>query len=228
MNALLDSVLAFVVSVDPVLRTLLAGFGMFLETTLLVGLIIPGDTIVIVASTAVSNPTQYWSLLLSVIAGSLTGESVGFALGRFFGHRIRDSSVGNRIGRRNWLRAERFLARRGGIAVFVSRFLPVLHALIPVTVGMSAMPYRRFMAWTTPACIIWAVAYVSVGAAAAQGYRALAGELKYAGFLFAAAIALFLLIVLAVRHFLSRAQERHMAEDDDSSARKSPSTPPKP
>jgi membrane protein DedA with SNARE-associated domain len=47
--------------------------------------------------------------------------------------------------------------------VFISRFLPVLHSLIPLTVGMSTMRYRKFMAWTVPACVIWAFAYVTVG-----------------------------------------------------------------
>ena len=50
--------------------------------------------------------------------------------------------------------------------MFVSRFLPVLHSLVPLTVGMSTMRYRRFIAWTLPACLIWATAYVTVGATA--------------------------------------------------------------
>src|SRR5690606_20226828 len=118
-------------------------------------LIVPGDTVVIVASTAVASPLEYWMLIIAVIVGALIGESVGFALGRFFGPRIRASRLGKRIGERNWVRAERYVARRGGIAVFISRFLPVLHSVVPLTVGMSAMTYRTFLAWTVPATTIW-------------------------------------------------------------------------
>ena len=117
----------------------------------------------LVASTAVDGPAQYIGMLVAVIVGALSGESIGFALGRFFGPKIRDSRLGRRIGITNWHRAEYYVDRRGGIAVFVSRFLPVLHSLVPVTVGMSTMSYRRFIAWTAPACVIWAVAYVTVG-----------------------------------------------------------------
>ena len=78
-------------------------------------------------------------MLVAVVVGSLAGESVGFLLGRWFGHRIRRSKLGTRLGESNWLRAERYLERRGGFAVFASRFLPVLHSLVPLTVGMTTM-----------------------------------------------------------------------------------------
>ena len=55
MNDVLTWILDVVQSVDPVLRTVLAGVGILLETSVLVGLIVPGDTIVIVASTAIGN-----------------------------------------------------------------------------------------------------------------------------------------------------------------------------
>ena len=165
--------LDLVQSVDPVARILLSGVGILLETSILVGLVVPGDTIVLVASTAVDGPAQYIGMLVAVIVGALSGESIGFALGRFFGPKIRDSRLGRRIGITNWHRAEYYVDRRGGIAVFVSRFLPVLHSLVPVTVGMSTMRYRKFIAWTAPACVIWAVSYVTVGSVVAGGYRQL-------------------------------------------------------
>ena len=52
MNDVLDWILMTVQSVDPIVRALLAAFGILLETSLLIGLIVPGDTIVLVASTA--------------------------------------------------------------------------------------------------------------------------------------------------------------------------------
>ena len=108
INHLLFWLLDTVRHVDPVVRTLIAGVGMFCETSILIGLIVPGDTIVIVASTGVASPVEYVALLVAVVAGSLAGESVGFALGRWFGHGIRHSRLGRRIGEK--------LARRQGLA----------------------------------------------------------------------------------------------------------------
>ncbi|WP_285116901.1 DedA family protein [Leifsonia sp. fls2-241-R2A-40a] len=210
MNEALTWVLDLVQSVDPVVRTLLAGVGILLETSILVGLIVPGDTIVLVASTAVAGPVEYIALVVVVILGALCGESIGFALGRWFGPRIRDSRLGARIGTRNFDRAEAYLARRGGIAVFLSRFLPVLHSIIPLTVGMSPMRYKTFMAWTVPASVLWAFAYVSVGSAAAGGYRELSRELHGAGYVFVAVIAIFLVGVFVVKKVLGKREARHM------------------
>ena len=217
MNEILTAILDVVQSVDPVLRTLLAGFGILLETSILVGLVVPGDTIAIVAATGVENPAQFVFLVISVIVGALAGESIGFALGRHFGPRIRASRLGRRIGEHNWQRAENYLGRRGGLAIFVSRFLPVLHSLIPLTVGMSGMRYRRFMTWTVPACIVWALAYVSVGALAAGSYRQMADQLHYAGYIFVAIIVGFALLLLAAKKLLSKLEARHMHRLPDTS-----------
>ena len=211
MNEVLDWLLGTVESVDPVLRTVLAGVGILLETSILVGLIIPGDTIVLVASTGVEGPIEYFALVLVVIAGALCGESIGFALGRYFGPKIRASRLGRRIGEHHWQRAEFYLARRGGLAVFLSRFLPMLHSLVPLTVGMSTMRYRTFISWTLPACVIWAFAYVSVGSAAAGGYREMSQQLHFAGYLFVGIIAVFVLLVIVFKKVLGKAEARHMA-----------------
>jgi len=215
VNDVLGWLLDLVQSVDPVARTLLAGLGILLETSVLVGLIVPGDTIVIVASTAVEGPVEWIAMILVVIVGAIIGESIGFALGRWFGPRIRASALGRRIGEQHWARAERYLDRRGGIAVFVSRFLPVLHSLIPLTVGMSTMSYRRFISWTLPACVIWSSAYVSVGALAAGSYRELSDSLHWAGYVFVGIIVVFALAVLLVKRLLQRSEERHMTSTDD-------------
>ena len=218
MNDILSGILDVVQSVDPVVRTALAGLAILLETSVLIGLVVPGDSVVIVASTGVDGPAQYVSLIVVVVIGALIGESIGFALGRFFGPRIRDSRLGTRIGHEHWLRAENYLDRRGGIAVFISRFLPVLHSLIPLTVGMSTMSYRKFISWTIPACIIWAVTYVSVGSAAAGTYRELADQLHYAGYIFVGIIAVFIVLIVIGKKVLHRSQERHMRRVGDGDA----------
>lgn len=216
MNEFLSWLLDAVQSVDPVLRTLLAGLAIMLETSVLIGLVVPGDTIVIVAATAVGSPLEGVMLAITVVVGALIGESIGYALGRWLGPHIRDSRLGRRIGRDNWDRSERYLRRRGGPAIFLSRFLPVLHSLVPLTVGMSGYPYRRFLAWTVPACIVWSAVYVSVAAAAAGTYRELADQLHYAGYLFVGVIVVFLLLAFLGKKLIHRLERRHL--EDDSAA----------
>lgn len=212
MNEVITAALDAVADVDPWLRALIAGLGIMLETSVLIGLIFPGDTVVIVAGTAVGSPAEGVLLGAAVVLGALVGESIGFWLGRLLGPAIRRSALGRRLGEENWQRADRYLARRGGVAIFLSRFLPVLHSLVPLTVGMSTYSYRRFLAWTIPACVLWTAAYVSVAAAAAGTYRELADRAHYAGYLFVAIIVVFLLVVLGAKKLIQRSESRYLGE----------------
>jgi membrane-associated protein len=189
-------------------RYLVAFGGMFCETSLFLGLVVPGDSVVLVTATANRGFLEWLLLLLAVITGSLAGESVGYAIGAWFGDRLRASRLGQRIGEHHWLRAERWLNRRGGVAIFISRFLPVLHALVPVTVGASDVPYRRFFAWTAPACTLWALIYVSVGTAAGSSYRALSGTLHFASWILLGAFVVFLLAIALGKRLLRRFERR--------------------
>ena len=82
MNEFFNWILATVHGVDPTLRVFLAGIAMLFETSILLGLIVPGDSVVLVAATAVSGPVEFISLAVAVIVGSLAGESIGFWLGQ--------------------------------------------------------------------------------------------------------------------------------------------------
>jgi len=213
VNEFLSWLLDVVQSVDPVVRVLLAGVAIMLETSVLIGLVVPGDTVVIVAATAVDSFWSGLALGIAVVVGALIGESIGFWLGRFLGPRIRHSRLGTRIGEDHWKRAELYLRRRGGPAIFISRFLPVLHSLVPLTVGMSGFGYRRFLAWTAPACAVWAALYITVAALAAGTYRELADRLHFAGYIFVGIIVVFLVLVFVAKKLLQRSEAKHLSLD---------------
>ena len=204
MNAFLDWFLASVGTIDPVLRIGLAGLAILLETSVLVGLVVPGDTVVLVAATGTQSTVEYVALILTIVVGSLIGESIGFALGHTFGPAIQHSKVGRWIGHKNWVAAERFLDHRGGWAIFISRFLPVLHSIVPLTAGITGMHYRRFVAWTVPACALWATAYVTVGRTAALTYEQLNQSVQFAGYVFVGIILLFVAVMALVKKSLGK------------------------
>ena len=212
MNDVLAWFLAGVDSLDPIIRVGVAGLAILLETSVLVGLVIPGDSIVLVASTGAKSTTEYISLIVVIVIGALAGETIGWLLGKTFGPAIQKSRLGNFVGHKNWVAAERFLDHRGGWAVFVSRFLPVLHSIVPLTAGIIGMEYRRFIAWTAPACVLWAGAYVTVGRTAALSFDALSSSLHFAGYIFVGVIALFIVIMTLVKKALEK--YAHRAHND--------------
>lgn len=218
INDFINSLLSMVASIDPITRTLVSALFIMLETSFLVGLFIPGDTVVLVSSTAITNFSEYVFMIVMVIVGSLTGETIGFFVGKYFGPHIRRSWIGRKLGPHRWEQAENYIDRRGGIAVFLSRFLPVLHSLIPLTVGMTKMTYRTFITWTAAACVIWTFVYVTLAAVLKDQYEAFAAKYEWAGFLFIGIIIVFVVGVSLIKKRIEKSQERYMDEPGDEDA----------
>lgn len=204
MTDLLGGLIETISSVPPLWRNLIAGVFIMLETSIFIGLVVPGDTVVLVASTGVTDLGDFFFLLIAVLIGSLIGETIGFTIGRFFGPKLRHSKLGKKIGEENWIAADKLVAQRGGWAVFISRFLPVLHSVVPAVAGMTKMPYRIFIAWTFAACAFWASLYVGVGYAARASYEQLEDNLKIASFVGIGILLLFLLFVALSKKILAK------------------------
>lgn len=215
LNDWLTWLLDIIQALDPTLRTLIAGAAMLLETSAFVGLIIPGDAVVLLAATGVTSVWGGIILVLVVVTGALIGESIGYFLGRWFGPALQRSRVGQLIREEHWDRAQRYVQRRGGPAIFLSRFIPVLHSTVPMIAGMSGFRYSRFLAWTAPACILWASLYVTVGSIAASVFRDLASSLHIAGYILIAAVALLAAAGFLTKKLLLRAERRHFEPIDD-------------
>ena len=218
MNEFINWFLAAVSSVDPVTRTLVASLGIMLETSFLVGLVVPGDTIVLIASSAITTTGQYYAMVGMVIFGSLIGESIGFFIGRRFGPQIRASWLGRKLGVERWKAADNYVDRRGGIAVFLSRFLPVLHSIIPLTVGMSNRRYRQFIAWTSAACVIWTVAYVTLAAVLRERYVEFSERFTWAGWAFIGLVIAFVFVMWAIKKRIAYSQAKFMNTPGDGDA----------
>jgi membrane protein DedA with SNARE-associated domain len=113
----------------------------FAEDALFVGFVIPGETLAIIGGvTASLGHTSYAVGLLVVVLAAIVGDSVGYEVGRkFFGPRVLASPVLARHQVRI-VRAQAFLRRRGGVAVFLGRFTAFFRAMMPALAGASRMP----------------------------------------------------------------------------------------
>lgn len=200
IQALLD----FVADTPPWLRVLVAMIAIALETSVLVGLIVPGDTVVLVAATGTEDVVQWAALIAACVTGAIAGESLGYLLGSLFRPRILMILIRRKPWFRRWKAIERRLLRKGGPFIFLSRFLPVAHSLVPLVVGASGFAYRRFILWTLPACVLWATLYASAGWAAAGTFQELSRTVQGAGFFFVAIIVVFMIAMWAVKQLLSR------------------------
>jgi membrane-associated protein len=218
VNEFIDWLNSAVHTFPPFWRDVIAGFAILLETSVFVGLIIPGDTIVLAAGTMVSDWLDFSGLFVAVMLGSFAGESIGFYVGRIFGARIRSSKLGLTIPEHVWHKADTFVESRGGIAIAMSRFLPVLHSVVPLTAGMTKMSYRTFITWTAGACAIWSSIYLGIGWFAHGATDALK-QFKFGGAIFIGIIVIFLVVVTLVKKRLDKSAEAMIDESEKAKER---------
>jgi membrane protein DedA with SNARE-associated domain len=144
---------------------LIAGFLAFAEAALMIGVVLPGETALLVAGLAAHQGyIGLWPMIAVAIVAAVLGDSVGYEIGRILGPRLRGSRLGRRIGPGRWEAAEAFLGRHGGKAVLLGRFTAVLRALTPGIAGMTHMPYlRTFLPWNVAGGVLWGAGCVLLG-----------------------------------------------------------------
>jgi membrane-associated protein len=148
---------------------LIAAFFVFAEAAILLGIVIPGETALLVAGYFChSNLLRLWLMVPIAVIAAIAGDSVGFEFGRKFGPQIRESTLGRRVGETRWQTADDFLQRHGGKAVFLGRMTALLRALTPSVAGMSGLRYRTFFILNAVGGVLWGAGCVLLGYAFAS------------------------------------------------------------
>lgn len=156
---------------DPWIILTVAGLVVFCECALLVGMVMPGETVAVLAGAAAAlGRTSLVTVLLVVLAAAIIGDNVGYAVGRRVGPRLH-RRVSNPGRRKRLAGAEARLRLRGGPAVFLGRWTPFVRSVMPSLAGISGMPYPKFLAWDLLGAGSWAVGSVLAGYAAGKSYE---------------------------------------------------------
>ena len=136
----------------------------FLEASILLGFVFPGETALIFGgAVGTQNGASLSVLLLLAVAGAISGDAVGYAVGRRFGSQLQATRVGRWVGEERWLVTETFILKRGGTAVFFGRWTALLRAMVPGAAGMAKLPYRTFFVYNALGGTLWAIACVLGG-----------------------------------------------------------------
>ncbi|MHB8669613.1 MAG: bifunctional DedA family/phosphatase PAP2 family protein [Acidimicrobiales bacterium] len=166
-----------------------------LESSAFVGFIFPGEIGVLLGGVlAYQHKVNLVAVLAAGVAGAVVGDSVGYAVGHRVGRRLLDATVGRLVKRDHLDRAERYLAERGGKAVFFGRFTAALRVLIPGLAGMAGMPYATFFRYNVAGGTLWAAGFVLLGYGAGSSYRRVEHVAKQASLL----LLLLLVVIVAV------------------------------
>src|SRR4051794_7928607 len=136
------------------------GLLVFAEDALFVGFVLPGETAAVLGGVAAKlGHAPLWAVLVTVIAAAIIGDSVGYEIGRTFGPRVlRMPVLENRRSRLEDARG--FLARRGGSAVFLGRWVAFFRAVMPALAGTARMRYPKFLAFNAAGGFVWGMVVV--------------------------------------------------------------------
>jgi membrane-associated protein len=180
--------------------SLVVGFALaFAESGLGLGMIMPGETAVVVLGSRMGSTGGLVALGLAVTVGASLGDHVGYLLGRRYGDALGETRAVRRLGRRHYERATELLRRRGGTAVFMTRLVPVVRTLTPAAAGASGLPYRRFAPASLAGSALWATVYVGGGSIIAAVATLASDLLGRASWLVLVLLAMGLLPVLLIR-----------------------------
>ncbi len=188
---------------------LIAGGLAFAEAAILVGMVLPGETALLVAGVFCQrNVLNLWIMIPIAIACAIAGDTVGFEFGRKFGPALRGSSVGRRVGDGRWSSVDGFLHRHGGKAIFLARLTALLRALMPSLAGMSGMHYPTFLRWNAAGGIVWGTGCVLLGYAFSTALSTVGSYLTWAPL----AILAVLVAGYVTMHVRRRRREREMPD----------------
>jgi membrane protein DedA with SNARE-associated domain len=176
------------------------GFALaFAESGLGLGIVMPGETAVVVLASTMGSTGALLLLAAAVTVGASLGDHVGYLLGRRYGEALGETRAVKRLGRRNFDRATDLLRRRGGTAVFMTRLVPVVRTLTPAAAGASSLPYRRFAPASLAGSAMWATLYVGGGSVVATVTSFVSDALGRASWLVLVLLALGVVPVVLIR-----------------------------
>ncbi len=181
----------------------------FAETAVPLGIMVPAGVALATGALLAHQGYLAWELVLAAsISGAIAGDSAGFWLGKKgssallrvpgpFGRRVAMAQV----------RTSRLFRSHALVAISGGRLVAFVRTFMPATAGASGVAYLRFVAFDLVGIVGWALLYVSIGIASAEGWRALRGVQGSAVPALASMLAA-LVLGLLVRRLLQRSRRR--------------------
>ncbi len=186
----------------------------FLENSVGAGVIVPGETLVIIGG-VYAGIGDLWLPGVATVAvvGAILGDNLGYWIGRRFGRGFLE-----RHGRKLFITpdrlaaAERYYERHGGKTVFFGRFVPVVRSVGFIVAGVSHMPWKRFLIYDIAGATVWGIGHSLIGYALGESYQRWE---RYATPFGIALLVLLLLLIGASKLLAARRRVKEALEEDE-------------
>lgn len=142
-------------------------FIIFAETGLLIGFLLPGDTLLIISGLLTHTNhvfgVEIWAVGLLIALAAFLGGEVGYLIGHKGGPAVFERKESGLFSRKNVERTNHFFERFGGLTVILARFVPVVRTFAPVAAGVGHMPWRKYSLYNLIGALIWGFGLTYVG-----------------------------------------------------------------
>ncbi|MBL1177079.1 DedA family protein [Pantanalinema sp. GBBB05] len=136
----------------------------FAESGLLIGVLLPGDSLLFTAGFLASqNLLNIYALVLGAFICAVLGDNVGYATGHRVGRRLFRREDSRFFHKKHLISAQNFYDRHGRKAIVLARFMPVVRTFAPIVAGIGAMNYRIFVAYNIIGGFVWTFGITLLG-----------------------------------------------------------------
>jgi membrane-associated protein len=171
---MIETILGLIFHLDQHLSTVVHHYGMwtylilfciiFFETGFVITPFLPGDSLLFVSGAAAASGVMNLEILIvAVILGAVTGDTVNYWMGNYLGLHVFQKRFPNFIKKEYIEKTNGFYDKYGGATIFVARFVPLVRTFAPFLAGVGAMKYRRFLFYNILGAVSWTLVIVLSG-----------------------------------------------------------------
>ncbi len=146
-------------------------FIVFAETGLLIGFLLPGDTLLVISGLLTHTSTIFgvniWVVSLLIALAAFIGGEAGYWIGHKGGPAIFEKRDSGLFSVKNVERTNAFFLRYGALAVILARFVPIVRTFAPVAAGIGHMNWRRYSLYNLIGAVLWGFGLTMLGYAIA-------------------------------------------------------------
>lgn len=131
----------------------------FTETGLLIGFMLPGDTLLIVTGVLTQANVirvPIWLVSIVLVVASILGNQLGYQIGKVGGPAVFTRKEGGLLSHHSVERTEKFFARWGPLSLTIGQYVPIVRTLLPVAAGIGKMKRSTFTLFNAIGAILWA------------------------------------------------------------------------
>jgi membrane-associated protein len=136
----------------------------FVETGLLIGFFLPGDSLLVTAGLfAARGDIEVLPLIAALSIAAVVGDTVGYNIGKQSGPRLFTRADSLFFNKKHLVTTKEFYDRHGPFTIVIARFVPIIRTFAPVVAGIGAMEYKRFISYNVIGGVGWVLSMVLGG-----------------------------------------------------------------